>query len=272
VTASGCGALLLAAGRAGGTAAAAATLVVLSFALVQLQEPLARLVGGLRREEGGGADAPLVLVGADEGFTGGFTGLRGRPVLPAHWAEALGADALALLVERRRALARDGSRALGIAVAIGWNLVGFLLATALPGAGVRSLTELVTTALGFTLWTFVGLLLLPALSRRATAAADARVATTEPRRRRLAEAITRLDRLQDDEPERSAGVESVFHPVPAVAGRLRALEQGGPSGRAPWHVARTALVLSHVGLSLLPRAVHCNAGRPELWVYLPADG
>ena len=39
-----------------------------------------------------------------------------------------------------------------------------------------------------------------------------------------------------------------------------------------WHLARTALYLSHAGLSLLPRAVHCNAGRPELWVYLPSDG
>ena len=81
-----------------------------------------------------------------------------------------------------------------------------------------------------------------------------------------------LDELQDDEPERAAGVESVFHPVPSVGNRLRALGERVPRGAGAWHLARTVLFLSHISLSLLPRAVHCNVGRPELWVYLPSDG
>jgi hypothetical protein len=36
-------------------------------------------------------------------------------------------------------------------------------------------------------------------------------------------------------------------------------------------VARTALPMSWCCLGLLGRAVHCNAGRPELWVLLPTD-
>ena len=80
--------------------------------------------------------------------------------------------------------------------------------------------------------------------------------------------------MQDDEPDRSAQLESIFHPIPSVRRRIRALtspQRSDPAGGA-WNLARTALYLSHTGLSLLPRAVHCNVGRPELWVYLPTDG
>ncbi|MEM7309648.1 MAG: hypothetical protein AAF682_23435 [Planctomycetota bacterium] len=275
------GALLLLAGRAGGRGAALAVLVACSLALVTLQEPLARLVGGLRRA---GADAlrvggiepdsVVVLEGDDPGFSGGFTGLRPVPVVPKHWLRALGPRTLALLVERRRRILRSGAWKRSLTLAVLFNATGFLLASLLPGAGVTAVSELVATSLGFTLWTFLGLLLLPTLSRRATLAADALVLHDDDglARERLELAVRTLDGLQDDEPERSPGVESVFHPVPSVASRLRALAAPRAGGPGAWHLARTSLFLSHAGLSLLPRAVHCNAGRPELWVYLPADG
>ena len=118
----------------------------------------------------------------------------------------------------------------------------------------------------------MGLLVLPTPSRSATRAADVAVAVDDAARARLEEAVRTLDQLQDDEPERSPGLESVFHPVPSVSSRIRALASGKGRSAGAWHLARTALYLSHAGLSLLPRAVHCNAGRPELWVYLPSDG
>lgn len=274
------GTLLLSAGRAGGLGATLAAFVALAAVLLAVQEPLARLVGGLRRadieltgENGEDLrDEVVVLESDDPGFTGGFSGWTGRLVLPARWARALAPDELRLLVERRRAIRSSGAWHLGLALAVAWNTLGFALASTLPGAGVASLPQLVTTALGFTVWTFLGLLLLPTPSRRATAAADAQVAPHEPARTQLLEVVRFLDSLQDDEPERSPGVESVFHPIPSVASRGRALERPRAIAFAPWNLARTALYLSHAGLSLLPRAVHCNAGRPQLWVYLPADG
>lgn len=270
------GTLLLFAGRLGGRPAALATFAAVLCALVLFQEPLARLVGGLRRVPSsalGGLEGPaIVLAGSDAGFSGGFTGLSATLVLPSHWGTDLDADALALLVERRRSILRSGAWRRSLALAGLWNVAGFLAASYLPGAGVRTPAELVTTALGFTLWTFVGLLILPTPSRRATRAADARVAVDGNTRERLARAVSSLDRMQDDEPERAAGVESVFHPVPSVTNRQRALAGEDRAGPGAWHLARTALWLSHAGLSLLPRAVHCNAGRPELWVYLPTDG
>ncbi|MFT5478921.1 MAG: hypothetical protein ACI8Y8_004293 [Planctomycetota bacterium] len=78
--------------------------------------------------------------------------------------------------------------------------------------------------------------------------------------------------MQDDEPERSPGLETIFHPVPSVANRMRALTEPVPQKQGAWHLARIALYLSYAGVSLLPRAAHCNVGRPELWVYLPTDG
>jgi len=273
------GTLLLAAGRAGGRPAALAAFVAVAAALVLGQEPLARLVGGLRRvpalsieRRGVEPGRAILLEGGDPGFSGGFTGPSGTLVLPARWVRRFAPEVLTVLIERRRRILRSGAWRRALVLAVAWNAAGFLLATLAPGAGVGSVAELVATALAFTLWTFVGLLVLPAPSRRATRAADALVADDAEARARLAEAVQGLDRLQDDEPERSPELESVFHPVPSVASRLRALGEGAAAPRGAWHLARTALYLSHAGLSQLPRAVHCNAGRPELWVYLPTDG
>ena len=83
--------------------------------------------------------------------------------------------------------------------------------------------------------------------------------------------IQRLDRWQDDEPARSRGVETIFHPIPSVERRLAALGQRATPAVGAWHAARMMLFLSWVGLGLLSRAVHCNSGRPELWAALPAD-
>lgn len=59
-------------------------------------------------------------------------------------------------------------------------------------------------------------------------------------------------------------------PVPSVDNRRR-LTRNSPWSLGGWHAARTTLFLSWSCLGLLSRAVHCNAGRPELWVLLPTD-
>ncbi len=281
------GTLLLVAGRAGGRPAALAVFVVLALLLILFQERLARFVGGLRHSEvnargtlGDRARDIVLLDGADPGFTGGFSGgFAGwltpggaSLVLPQRWLRELPPRALALLIERRRQILRSGAWRRALILAVLWNALGFLLASYLPNAGVRVPSELLTTVLGFTLWTFVGLLVLPTPSRRATLCADSRAATDANTRADLTQAVRMLDRLQDDEPERSPGLESVFHPIPASANRVRALEQPRADRPVAWHLARTVLYLSYAGLSLLPRAVHCNVGRPELWIYMPADG
>lgn len=282
------GATVLATGRAAGEAAALGVFGLLLIALLAAQVPVARLVGGMGRSDVGldpleaelrdlGAPLPriTVLAAEDEGFTGGVAGLPGMEVhaLPLAWVGGLEPRALALLVLRRVRLVRTGHRAAGTAAALAWTLGGFALASTLPEAGLRSVAGLVTTSLWFTVISFIGLLVLPAPSRAGTRAADARLLEGLGQEdRELFEAtLGALDRRQDDEPERSASVESVFHPIPSLHSRTRDLG-GAARGLAPWHLARTAIYLSIAALNPLHRLVHCNVGRPQLWAFLPADG
>ena len=85
----------------------------------------------------------------------------------------------------------------------------------------------------------------------------------------MQQTIEALDDLQDRERDRPTIVEMIFHPVPSVRSRLRGPQVRGIRGF--WDAARTAVYLSAAGLGLLCRAVHCNSGRPGLWVFLPVD-
>ena len=134
----------------------------------------------------------------------------------------------------------------------------------LPNAGDRTLTM---TCLGFTLWTFLGLLTLPTLSRQASYAIDGKVLNSGVSSEIFRRTLETLDALQDDEPRRPA-IETVFHPVPSVHNR----EAGGTDAiPIAWHAARMTLFVSWACMGMLVRAVHCNVGRPELWVMLPTD-
>ncbi len=277
---------------------ALAAFTVLQVLLAATRAPLARLIAPMPRcavspevasacvrvglDPGG-----LVIVKADdEGFVGGWTGIRARALLvPFHWT-TLPSPALAAALQRRRVIRDSGAHVRGVLGAIAWNTLGFaLLIQLLPlltRASLSSASGLATMALGMTLWTFLSVLVLPTPSRAAVFAVDA--ASLEASRgsgqaadavAAMGSAIEQLDRWQDDEPTRSRGVETIFHPVPARSTRLARL-RGAVVGAsvAPWHmhhVARHALWLSWASLTPLSRAVHCNVGRPALWAMLPGD-
>jgi hypothetical protein len=259
---------LLSAGRLGGFWLALGAYLLLSAALLGGQLRLARLLGGLRVV--GERDGVLVLASPYPHLTGGVVGLPGwaRIVVPAAW-QARSEAALGALVARRRALVANRSRLAGLALALAWNLVGFVVAYL--GAGtVAHVAGVVSFSLWSTLWAFLGVLLLPTPSRRGVFAGDVLALQRGVPPTLLADTILRLERDQDDEISRTRGVETVFHPIPAAARRLDALAEPRASW-GPWHAARTALYLSWANLSWLSRAVHCNLGRPEVWVLLPSD-
>ncbi|WP_394793059.1 hypothetical protein [Armatimonas sp.] len=261
------GLLLLHAARVGGTLLTLGVFCGLQFALLLFQPLLARLLGGLcySREE------PTVLSGGGHYFTGGITGLPGheRVLLPAHWQELLTPEQLQAVLLRKRGTIESGARTRGLLLAFGWNLAGFCLALALTG-GLSSIGQLVTLSLWFTLWSFLGLLLLPAPSQNGVFEADQYALENGASREVLESMIRQLDALQDDEPARSERVERIFHPLPSVE-RRRQRFGTSPSGFGAWHGARMAIYFSWAGLSLLSRAVHCNSGRPDVWVFLPSD-
>lgn len=248
------GGLVLILGEWGGRGAVLVGQLGLMLAMLAGQERLAR---GLAGELGG-----------DLGYTGGIAGLPGREVIvmPVAW----GADLRTVVHQRRLAAILSGSRTRGVWLAIAWNLCGFQFASWLPGAGVAEEGALVRTVLGFVLWSFLGVLLLPTVSRRGVFEVDQAAKRLGLEESAFAEAVRELDRRQDDEPRRAVGVEAIFHPLPGVESRI-ARFAGGRATFGAWNAARYALFLAWPGLSLLSRAVHCNVGRPELWVFLPVE-
>lgn len=268
------GMVLLQVGRWGGRPAVLTLLLVLMLVMIERQDWLARAVAGLRvssAERIGGHEV-VVVSGLDAGFSGGLSGLPGREkhIIPAHWQRVLSKDIIQLELGHRNAALQSGSRLRGLAVAITWNLTGFLLCSIIPGAGVESLAQIFTTALGFTLWSFLGLLVLPTPSRHGVFELDQYSRSKGLNESDFARTIRELDQLQDNEPKRSTGIETIFYPVPSIDSRMERFRKGTDSMGA-WNAARYALYLSWPCLGFLNRAVHCNSGRPELWVMLPID-
>jgi hypothetical protein len=258
--------LVLLAGSRFGFAGAAAAMAISMLTLVFGQSQVAKAVGRLQttRED----DETEWIATQDPGFVGGWVGLgpSRKLIMPANWPE----DCQKVQRVRRTGAVESGARSNGLLLAVCFNLAGLLVSQTLtPGAGYSGTDAYLQLVFGFTIWSFAGLLLLPSLSRPAVFAAD-RFATAKGIR--WADAARQLDRLQDDEPARSKWVERIFHPIPALSTRLADHSVSGQgSGSGAWQGARLALYLSWSVPGLLARSVHCNVGRPDLWVLFPGD-
>lgn len=224
------------------------------------------LAGGIR------ADCVRIVDAEDEAFVGGWVGLL-KPQLwiPRRWTAPSHGRLLEVQLVRRHAQFISGARRRGIWRAAAWPALGVaLFAPLLPWAYTDSAFWLALPAVS-TLWTFVAVLLLPSLSRPVVYSADAAAA-----RRLGVEAviasISTLNAWQDDEPERSPGVEFIFHPVPSRRNRERALQRQTRTVYGGGHQqTRLTLFASLAAGGLLGRVVHCNIGRPSLWAVYPGD-
>ena len=282
-------ALLLRTGKQFGVTAALMVFVLLQVALLSRQGLVAWLSGSMRMCDR--SDALLTAATAvgispaavrevevdDASFVGAWTGADATHLwVPARWVRELTPEQLAVALSRRAGVRALGLRRRGVLVAVAWNTIGLMLATMPPHADLVTAAGFVTVIAWFTLWSFVGLLILPSLSRPAVLAAD-RWARSSHNANAVLETITKLDGWQDDEAEREPLTETVFHPVPSRGSRLRALvlhDQPTDTVAVPagaWHATRVMLYLSWAGIGGLARAVHCNVGRPSLWVMLPGD-
>ncbi len=273
---------LMIAARAGGGWGVVAAYVLLVLALLAWQPWIAAAVGKTRLSRADGREPlgdpgprALVIEAPQAHVTGGAYGppLATAWVWAERWLAAPERSALGVQATRRRWIQRSGARDRGVGLATLWNAVPLLVAVAVWGPPLAP-DDVVRLALLATLGSFVGVLLLPTPSRWAVHHADLAAVAAGADPRRLAAALEALDRDQDDEPARSEAVEAIFHPIPSVAHRLAVLEgarQPGPAAGAAWHAARVALYLSWASGGFLGRAVHCNLGRPEAWVFLPSD-
>jgi len=213
-----------------------------------------------------------VMAVDDEAFVGGWIGLM-KPQLwiPERWTEPDHQDLLDVQFARRHAQFTSGARRRALWRAVVWPVIGVALAAmVLPWSFSHSAMWLALPAVS-TLWTFVAVLLLPSVSRPVVYSADAAAAKRLGAARVIA-AIRQLDAWQDDEPERSPGVEFIFHPVPSRHNRERALSRGTRATFGGGHQqTRLTLFTSLASFALLGRVVHCNIGRPSLWAVYPGD-
>jgi hypothetical protein len=279
-----CAFVILQAASRGGTLVGIGLFVVLMLCLLQGQLVVARFVGAVKPTVDR-PPTPMILSGkelrhpemlvyqsTDPAFVGGLVGFPGseRLVLPARWLEVLPADIVSMQITRRLGAVVTGARTRGVGLAFVWNVSGFMLASQLPRANLTNAAGLINTGLWFTLWSFVGLLLLPTLNRPGVLEADRFASNNGIGEETMERGMIDLDRLQDDEPSRSRWVERVFHPIPSVRSRMKAL-RGDTRKFGAWQGARMTLYLSWACFGFLSRAVHCNVGRPELWVLFPGD-
>ena len=208
----------------------------------------------------------------DEGFAGSIVGLFQPHIvlLPMRWREVLDSDAFRVAAQRRQMAISTGSWRRGRLLALAFTVTGITTAATIVGSSqLASAQGIVTFSLIFTLWSFLGLLTLPTPSRRGVAEVDHALLANGGNRTILERTINHLDNFQDRERERPPLIETVFHPVPSVQARLHGPHATGIKGA--WNAARTTVAISPAGLGLLGRAVHCNCGRPALWVFLPID-
>jgi len=255
-----------------------------SVLLLALQGPIARLIAklpsapldpalhDLARSQGIRPDVVRVIDAPDEAFVGGWVGLR--PVelwIPRAWTHEAHRELLTVQFTRRQAQFVSGARRRGLIRAALWPAFGLaLLLPLLPWTPADAAYWLALPAVS-TLWMFVGVLLLPSLSRPIVYNADS-IAAARLGRDAVARAVRQLDAWQDDEAERSPGVELIFHPVPSRGNRERALQRTPQRTLGGAHqLTRLSLFSALAAGSLLGRVVHCNIGRPSLWAVYPGD-
>ena len=240
------------------------------LALALARKPLLWLLTGAAvREFPGPGGQVWVAATADPAFTGGIVGIgkRARGLFPAAWLETLPAAETALELRRRTWQIAQALPRRDFLLALGWNLAGASLGGWLFDWAQRFPAEaLFGHACWMTLWTFLSLLVFPALSRGSVFAADRAVATD---RLDAVSWIERFAGLIGEDGSSDRVLQTIFYPIPSTERRLEALQKRG-SGTGLGNLARNHLFYSWAGLTLLGRAVHCNVGRPALWVFPPS--
>jgi len=231
---------------------------------------LLRALAGVPTDEVSSAGKKLLAADVtDPAFTGGIVGFgpSARSLIPARWLTSLSPEELAVESVRRQWQMENGLPIRASLLILGWNLLGGFVGALAFNLAERTPPEaLLGYACGMTLWTFGGLLVLPALSRKAVFAADRAAADSGQDPRRW---ITHFPELAGEDGSSSSTVQTIFYPIPSAALRLRQLGQP-VSGPVLGNLARTNLYYSWASLTLLGRAVHCNVGRPCLWVFPPS--
>ncbi len=266
--------ILHGAGQVGGLPLAAVLLLLMFIFAIRFQLQTAFWVGRLKKmDDPLDIDPDLEAIwveSKDSCYSGGIVGLPGREIiiLPSKWYHAYGADFMRYLHMRRQKAIDAGWRSWGMLFAGAWVLMSFLLSAYLVGFPEGGLVSTLHLSLLSSVFHFLGLLLLPTPSRRATLAIDQWMQQSFDSEHAFKDWIQKFSNMTDGEIQRGRWIERIFHPIPSLQNRLH---QNRPAHLIGWNSNRMMLYLSIFSGGLMSRAVHCNVGKPELWIMAPAD-
>jgi hypothetical protein len=138
--------------------------IQLIFAL--FQKLIAFWVGSFSVNSSPNHPTKAVWNSQDIGFTGGAT-LIGQVVYPAHWLMQFPHnESLLWLSKRRGDLIKSLTNGMGYFVAIGFNTAGAAIVLMLGSLAFDGPSDWLTFLLGTTLWSFLGVLVLPSLNQK----------------------------------------------------------------------------------------------------------
>ena len=247
-------------------------IVVATVGLALCRKGLLRVIGGVSAKAIAYDGRQILTAGtADPAFTGGIVGFgrHAESLLPATWLKSLPHHELAAELRRRQWQIANGLPGRAVILILGWNILGSCAGSLSLDLADRTPAEaLFGHACWMTLWAFCGLLALPALSRKAVFAADRASADSglDP-----CGWIARFPGLVGEDGSLNTIAHTIFYPIPSAAMRLHQVENSS-SGFVPGDLARSNLYYSWATFTLLGRTVHCNVGRPSLWVFPPSQG
>ena len=199
-------------------------------------------------------------------FTGGlgWSLFSQFQILPEKWKN----DSLVHIEKlRRNAHLKYGSSRRAIIGLIFWNSLGILLGAKISlYQSVNPAGSIIYFSSWMTIWSFISLLIFPFLSRGSLFAADRYAADIAPEETR--KWLKKFPEKIDENGHVNRLLESIFYPIPSSSTRLEQLESHSSLPKLG-NLARSNLFLSWATFNLTARAVHCNVGKPALWVFPP---
>ena len=263
------------AGSLAGFMGSLGAILILCTVAIAFQYPLALLVGSHKEKPlpapsaGNDFIKTTYVESRDHSFSGSITGLPGREriLLPAQWENSLGESGMSTLLARRMLIVKMGWRNRGLALALMWVCGSWTAAALIVGFPDGTVATTLNQIFLSSVFHFLGLLTLPTPTRNMTLLVDRHMKNEPGGTQDFQSWVQRFSDLTDGEKNRHPWIERIFHPLPSVQSRL----SGTPSGWAAWNATRTMLYLSIFTGGLLWRAVHCNVGRPDLWIIAPTD-
>lgn len=225
------------------------------------QVRVANFIGFFKLERGGRGEVYFADGPSRTGFTGGVAGFPflEKIILPKEAAANEESQ-----VQKQESYFLSRSRIKGVLIPYFWNLYGFWSASLFAGADVVSIGGMLKTVMAFSIWCFLGQILLAGLTKSGFFEADHYFLSHGGSRDFLEQTIRTWGVAQFERPSESRLLKSLSF-IPTSTQRLENL--GSQSGFfGAFDAYHFMQYFSWICLSPLSRVDMRTLGRPERWV------